>query len=533
MTRPDERRFVLFPRGFVRDQIILAHLRNSMRVLINPDTLVLFTEDEISRFTQSGSKYYIQADAIDLYGQAIQSRDAYYTDQIVPTRSASPFLLNVHGPLWIPDGLLTATGASGNVAGKASAGVIWPGSSTIGDPAATVGTDPNGLSYQVLINAVTDGTGTAALVLKGIDGGDASNIGVGTIIKWRNPPVGAQSEGAVTVAFSGGVDDENEADFAKRIEDRIRHRPASGNQAHFRAWAQQSTNAVENAYVYACALNAGSVVVCVTQKRASVVGPTARIPSFGTLATVTGYLVPPNSPVVPGNVFVLVVPPNPVQTSLGLRVALRRGTPGGWNDLAPWPKASTAFPRAAITGFASQTSFVITTDVAPTFTLPATGVTAPQMMVWRPLLSKFERLNVLSVAVAGANQYTVTLSSAISTNDIALGDVLSPYTDRLDVIAGAAQTYFDGIGPGELVSLDPSVPDLRAHRAYRYPRPSEGFPSKVGQGIVTTFLDILGGAAGDAELVQSTVTTPSLPIAISSGPNMLVLNQLGVYDPDN
>jgi len=526
MTRPDERRFVLFPRGHVRDNIILAHMRNSLRVLINPDTGLVFTEDEIARITQSGSRYYIQADAIDLYGQAVQARDSYFTDQVVPTRAASPFLLNVHGPLWIPDGLLEATGGSGVVTTNSPAGVIWPGSTTLGDPAATVGVDPNGLSYQVLVTTVTPGTGIATLTLKGIDGGDETNIGVGTPIKWRNPPIGVEPEGQVLTAFSGGVDDETQADFAARIEDRIRHRPASGNQAHFRAWALQSTNAVEAAYIYATGLNAGSVVVCITQKRANVVGPLARIPSFGTMSVATGYLVPPNSPVVPGNVFVVVLPPRSLPSHIGMRIALRRATAGGWNDLTPWPKASATYPRCVVTAITSQTSFTITTDVPPLFVLPG----APALMIWRLATSSFERLNVASVTGGDGEHYVINLVNPISTNDVALGDVISPYTDRADVIAQGVQNYFDSLGPGEIVDL---ATDLRAHRAYRYPKPSEGVPYKVGQSIVTTVLDTLGGAAGDAELVSASTTAPPVPSYIMSGPNMLTLGHVGVYDPDN
>lgn len=529
MTRPDERRFILFPRGHVRDQILLAHLRNSMRVLVNPDTRALFTEDEIARLTQSGSRYYIQADAIDLYGQAVQARNAYFVDQIVPSRSASPFLLNVHGPLWIPEGLLGATGASGTVTALSSPGVIWSGSTTLGDPAATIGTDPNGRTYQVLATVVASGAGVATLLMRGLDGGDATNIAAGTPIKWTNPPIGAQPEGTTAADFSGGVDDETEADFAIRIEDRIHHRPASGNQAHFRAWAQQASNAVEQAFVYACALNAGTTVVCCTQKRASVVGPLARIPSFGTLSTLTGYLVPPTSPVVPGGVFVLVVPPVSVSSDLGLRISLRRATPGGWSDINPWPKASALYQRCRIVGLATQTSFTIETDIAPAQTLPVSGANAPSLMVWRRAISRFEKLNVATIAAGAPNQYVVTLNSAISTNDISVGDVISPYTDRAEVIAQAVEQYFDGLGPGELVNLQT---DPRAYRAFRFPKPSEGSPQRVGQGIVTTILDVLGGAASDAELVQASILFPALPSAVTDGPNLLTLGHLGCYDPD-
>lgn len=529
MTRPDERRFVLFPRGHVRDQIILAHLRNSMRKLVNPDTNALFTEDEIARATQSGSRYYIQADAIDLYGQATQARNAYFVDQIVPTRAASPFLLNVHGPLWIPEGLLVASGASGTATTRATAGVIWTGSTVPGDPAAIVGTDPNGLTYQVQITVTTGSDGIALLQLQALDGGDVTNIKAGTPIKWTNPPIGAQPEGATTNDFTGGIDDETEADFAIRIEDRIHHRPASGNQAHFRAWAQQSSNAVEQAFIYAAALNAGSVVVCCTQKRANVAGPLARIPSFGTLSTLTGYLVPPNSPVVPGNVFVLVVPPNPVPSDISLRVALRLATAGGWNDINPWPRATEANPRCVVASVASPTSFKVVTDWAPVQSLPATGIAAPALMVWRKSISRFERLSVASVADGGvANTYTITLNSPVSTGgSLTVGDVISPYTDRALVLAQAIEQYFDQLGPGELVEL---ATDTRAYRAFRFPKPSEGAPQRVGQGMVTVVLDVLGGAASDAELVQSTVSVPVVPAAVTDGPNLITLGQVGCYD---
>jgi baseplate J-like protein len=530
MTRPDERRFVLFDRGYVRDQIILSHMRNSLRGLTNPDTNALFTEDEITRLVQSGSRYYIQADAVDLYGQAVQSRDSYFVDQVVPGRAASPFLLNVHGPLWAPEGLLTATGGTGTVTALSVAGVIWTGSTTIGDPVAVWGRDPLGKRYQVLTTTVADSSGNADLRMLAIDGGDETNIAVGTIITWNNAPVGAQPEAVVAIAFTGGVDDETENDYAKRIEDRIRRRPASGNQAHFRAWARQSTNSVENAYVYACALNAGSVVAAVTQKRANVVGPNARIPNFTTLATVSAYLTPPNSPVVPGGVYVLVVPTVAQPTDVGLRLGLRRGTPGGWADATPWPKASPTYPRCTITALSSQTSFTVTTDVAPLYALPVSGSSCPQLMVWRKATSGFEKLSVANVSSPSANQYTITLAAPISTSDLAIGDVLSPYTDRLAVAASAVQTHFDSLGPGEVINL---ATDLRAHRAYRYPRTSEEAPSKLTQSIVTTLIEVLGGTISFAELVQASLTAAPVPTSIASGPSLLTAGNIGIYDPDD
>lgn len=526
MTRPDERRFVLFPRGHVRDQLLLAHFRNEIRKLVNPDTGVLFTEDEVARITQQGSRYYIEADAVDLYGQAEQQRAAYFVDQIVPSRAASPFLNNVHGPLWQPEGKLESEGGSGLVTAQAAAGVIFVGSATIPDAAAAFARDAAGKRYQVLTTVVTPAGGVAALMMKGVDGGDDTNLTINTELTWVNPPVGAEPTAVVAGNFSGGVNDETDSEFAKRIEDTIRHRPGSGNQAHFRAWAKQASSSVETAFVYASALHAGSVLVCIVQKRANVVGPTARIPNFATLAKVTAYLVPPSSPVVPGNVFVLVVPPQATPTNIGLRVGMQRGTTGGWNDLTPWPRASAAYPRAHITQVTSQTQFRITTDVAPAVALPAAGANAPQMMVWNDDTSSFERLSVASVSLFGTNVYEVALSASPSFT-LALDHVVSPYTDRDDLIAEAVQNYFDTLGPGEVVNL---ATDVRGHRAFRWPRTSEAYPQKAGQGIVSLLIEQLGGVASDAELVQASMTAPALPANMTNGPHMLTVQHVGVYD---
>ncbi len=526
MTRPDERRFVLFDRGHVRDQIILAHMRNQMRTLTNPDTLALFTEDEILRLTQPGSRFYIEADAIDLYGQAVQARNSYFVDQIIPTRSSSAMLQGVHGPLWLPDGYLAATGGSGDVNAKATAGVIFVGSSTIGDPAATNGRDPNGKRYQVLTTRVTPAEGEITdLTLVGIDGGEDTNLAIGTEISWSNAPIGAEPTAAVSSAFEGGLEQETDADFAKRVEDRIRHKPASGNRAHVRAWARQSSNLVETAFVYACGLHAGSTVVCITKKRGSSIGPLGRIPTTALMTLVTGYLVPPASPVVPGPAFVLVVKPTSVPSDLALCIGLRHGTAGGWAAARPWPRSSTAYPKAAITAVTSQTVFRIATDVAPNGTLPLTGGNAPQLMLWNEARSEFEKLNVTSVAFISTNLYEITLSAAPSFT-ITTGAVVSPYTDRLVVIASALEKYFDALGPGEIIDL---ATDVRSPRAHRWPTASEEFPQRAGAAIVTPVLDALGGAAGDGDLAAISQTVPAVPASITSGPNQLTLGKVGIY----
>ncbi len=148
------------------------------------------------------------------------------------------------------------------------------------------------------------------------------------------------------------------------------------------------------------------------------------------------------------------------------------------------------------------------------------------MMVWNEDESEFEKLNVSSVAFISTNLYEITLSSAPGFT-IAAGDVISPYTDRHEVMAEQLQSYFDLIGPGEVVNL---ATDVRATRAYRYPTTSEEYPQRAGAAVVTAVLDGLGGAAGDGDVASISQSTPAVPASVTDGPNMLTLGKVGVYD---
>jgi uncharacterized phage protein gp47/JayE len=525
VTRPDERRFILFPRGHVRDSIILDTLRNGLAEMVNPDTGALFTPDEIAIITQEGSRYWLEADAIDVMGQAQQARAAWFVDQTFPRRSSSAYLVGVHQPMWIPTGKLAAVGGSGIVRARADASVVWVGSSTLGDPAARIARDASLNRYQLMQTAVTWADGTVELKLQGIDGGDDTNPPIDTILTWVNPPANAEPEAIVIENFTGGANAETDAEFAARIEDAQRYRPASGNRGHFRAWAREASVSVEAGFVYSCALSAGNVTVCILQKRGRALGPYARLPNFVTMSQATAYLTPPGSPVVPGNVHVLVVSPLGVASDISVKLGLQRGSGGGWADFAPWPRSSSAFKFAAITSMVDNTDFRITTDVAPNFALPATGVNLPRLMIWDNTFSRFHELPITTISNTGVNEYRIQLATGVAY--VSIGAYISPYTDQHEGIARSVEQYFDTLGPGEII--DPST-SLLAHRAYRFPRTSEEYPNRVNARLTSSLLEALGGAAGDADLANATVAAPSVPVSVTSGPEMLVLGQLGVYD---
>ncbi len=528
MARPDERRFVTFQRGKVRDDIILARFRNVMRSKVNPDSQQLFTEDEIAVITQEDSRFFIEADAIDLYGQAIQQRAIWFADQVRPERAASEYLNGFHGALWLPEGKLGATGGSGSVTVSGAPGTIYVGSSTLGDAGANVARDPSGKRYQVLITKNIPLGGSSTIVaFVAIDSGSVTNLAAGTELTWVNPPIGSQPTATVLTAFSGGFESESDAEYAKRILQRIRNKPGAGNSAQFRLWAQQASTAVEDAFIHPTAFHYGSTLVVITQKRGTSLGPNARVASIGTLAAVTSFLVPPTSPVVPHHAHVVVAPVNPEPVDLAMQLAMPQGSSGGWTDVDPWPRWSSTYEQGVrVTTVTSQLIFRVTTD-EDLEGVPLSGIYAPAMAIWDQGKSRFETLDVASVAFISGDIYEITLNNP-PVKTITLGDCISPKNERALVVAESFEAYFDELGPGEAVD----EADIRFARCARFPRPDQEFPMRAGQGVIARLDDQLGGAMSEAELSYISQTEPTIPNDIDElvdGTNILTLNVLGIY----
>jgi uncharacterized phage protein gp47/JayE len=509
-----DREFSFFTRGQHRE-LILASWRNALRELLNPDTGVEFTESEIATATADGSRWWTEADAIDAVLMGEQQRALWLADQVRIDRASTSWLRGYHGAMW-GESPLTGTGGYGTVTTTAQASTVWTGSTTIPDGTAIYGTDAAGLSYQVRATTVTPGNGVVELVVEGRDTGRQTNLVVGDVITWANPTPAMGATATVVEDFVGGTSDETDAEFARRLIARIRHKPAAGNQSHFRVWARAASNAVEDACVYSCAFHSGSVLVTPIQKRSGAAGPNARIAGLTVLEAVRSRLVPTLSPDVPARVHVVVVPAVAEPSDLLMNLSMARGSSNGWSDLTPWPGYTSAV--SSVVSVADTTHFRMHSDTA----LPS-GVTAPRLMRWVEATSRFESLSVSSVASAGGGNYDVVLSVASS---VAVGDYISPDTSRRTLIAEAIESYFDERGPGEVVDL---ATDDRAHRAYRFPEPHEELPYRAGSTVTTRLGDVLGLALADSELISASVTTPTVPATPIEGPSQVTIGKVAVY----
>jgi hypothetical protein len=538
VTIATERAFVVFARGQKRDEM-LAQFRIGLRQLVNPETGVLFTEDETRRAVQQGGRFWREAEAIDLLGQAEQARALWLADQVRLDRASHSWLVGYHGRLWEPENPdpLPAFAGSGPADASASTGTIFIGSTTVPDPAAHVARDAQGNRYQVLTTVATPVSGVAALTFIGIDVGPQTNAANGTVLTWENQPLGALPTCTTTTTFTGGVPAEDDAAYASRLRARVAHKPGAGNNSHFRGWARQASNAIRDAYIYACAFNAGSVLVCITGKRTGV-GPQGLMASAGALAAATAYLVPPNSPVVPERAFVVVLQFAPQASHVVLQLQQPKGNDAGWRDFATWPTIFvTGGAAAAVTTVTDQLHFRMRADspggtdsslpggVEPPLSM--SGLNAPHLMLWNENTSAFEELNVASVIhVAASSNYDVVLNAPPGFT-ITVGSYVSPSMKRRDALAQAAADYYDGLGPGEAVDLET---DVRADRAVRFPEATEEAPWRGGQAIITAISDALGSSLSNAFLHSMTPSVPAVPADIMTGPRKLILGKLGVYE---
>lgn len=530
LATPVDREFKTNPAGYIRDHVVLANYREGLRALVNPETGQAFTEEEIARATRSPGRWYVEAQAIDDYGQQQQRNALYLADQVRFDRATGKWLFDYHGKTWDVTPL-PASGSSGPVRVPGTAGTIVLGSTTIGDPNAYTARDPAGNLYQVFGTTTIPASGEALVTLAAVGTGSATNIKDGTVLTWSTRDPNMKATAVVDGDFLGGTDDETSEEFASRLGAIIRYRPGAGNDPQVRAWGRESSNAVEDAFVYPCALHAGSQVVAITQKRGKGVGPLARIPSASTIQAARAYLTPPTSPVQPTGPFVIVPPAKSDPVNLTMRLGLERASAGGWRDSQPFPSYHATPPQVVAVGGGVFT-FAFTASGDATLPGQVAGATVvapncPRLMLWNVATSSWEELVVQQIVHSLAPlQFNVTLVSS-PTFDILVGQYVSPATRRKKIIAQALQDHFDELGPGDFFDTDN---DSRGARCQRFPSYLDERPIDTGAEVVTDVLAALGGTSRNGTLGYISKTSPSFNPAFQLGPNMLTLGNVGIYD---
>lgn len=522
LNAPVDREFNVHPAGFVRDKIVLANFREGLRKLRNPETGQPFTAEEIARATRPKSRWYIGAQALDDYAQGEQRNALYLADQIRLERASSGWLLNYHGRLfnaWH----LAATGGSGTALATGVPGTIVVGSTTPNDPNAHKARSPDGSLFQAFLSTAVQGDGTVPVTMIAVSTGVVTNIPAGTTLTWTQKDPNLDPLATAVGTFSGGTDRETDAELAARIASIMQHRPGAGNDAHFRAWGREASNAIEEVFVYPCAFHSGSVLVAITQKRGNVAGPLGRVPSAGTLAAAIAYLTPPTSPVVPPRPHVIVTPTALEGSDLVFRLSMQKGTASGWFDTRPFPTFHATTPQ--VTAVTDTTHFQLTSPgdaTLPGGASSLSGGNAPAMMVWDATVSAWIELDVQSITTASPGVFNVVLGAGLT---LSAGQFVSPMVTRHAIISRAVVAYFDALGPGELFASS----EPRAARCVRFPYAVEERPYRAGATVATRVIEALGGTSADAVLESLSVATPSYPTDLTLGPRMLVPGKVAIY----
>ncbi|MBV1835664.1 baseplate J/gp47 family protein [Acetobacter estunensis] len=145
-----------------------------------------------------------------------------------------------------------ATTSSGQIAFPVSGNADIPvGTEIVADGVAVVTT-----SDSVISNGIA--TVSCAAQSAGANG----NIAAGAIATLSSPVPGVQTSGTVTVAFTGGADEEADEDLRTRIMAAYAKGGESGDEADYIGWAEDVAG-VTRAWVNPLGAGAGSVVVYV------------------------------------------------------------------------------------------------------------------------------------------------------------------------------------------------------------------------------------------------------------------------------
>ena len=196
--------------------------------------------------------------------------------------------------------------------------------------------------------------------------------------------------------------------------------------------------------------------------------------------------------------------------------------------MTPWPNPDPdAWDdddgiQSSVTTVMSQMHFQVTTNASlPGGATYLSGDDAPAIMLWKEATSSFERRSVDWVSKSGSVA-TIMLTAA-PTATIEAGDRISPYTDQADTVISAVTAYFDSLGPGELFDLTTRPV---GSRGARFPKPTEQYPVRAGQSVVSRVTEALGAVAPDAHLAYCSKNEPDLADEIIDGPNQLTLGNV-------
>lgn len=151
------------------------------------------------------------------------------------------------------------------------------GATVFGTPGVVVaaGAQLTDLSGKIVVQlrsgfTIPGGGFLDGVIIDAITEGLASNLPVGTTLRWSSPPPGLQATVTLSAALTIGLDVETDVALAQRIVQHLQDAPKGGTAADFRVWTEAAEDGdgalvgVVRAYIYKRRNGTGSVTIVPT-----------------------------------------------------------------------------------------------------------------------------------------------------------------------------------------------------------------------------------------------------------------------------
>lgn len=446
--------------------------------------------------TIEGSDAYLWADALAVELEAQEAQAEFLTHQILPDEAATSYL-DRHG---------SVEGVARDAAVAAVLDFIVTGTpTTLITFGTSVLTTSSGLRFApVDPSATTDGGGNVTVGFRCTTTGTAGNLADSTTATWDSTPVDANPTATVTGApTTPGAAQETDASYAARIILRRQERPASGNRADWRAWADDVTG-VEEVYVYPLVNSAGTpntlgtvTALLLGAAQGDSVTDTRQV--SGTIISNAGAYVEGTGDVDGAAVDGEQLRPTTVPSgnyTFRTKTALSQAV-----DLSLTLSAANALPFAYAGGATINSYAAGPPSVLTIAALPA-GLVAG-MLIAIPVGTGARRggYKVAKVtAIGGAGPYTLTLDRDIIS--ATAGQAIRPEPANGEAIRAAVFGFFDRLGPGDTspASRWPTVETTGRATLYRGALAAAVIATYGANGM------LLDGVAG---VLNANVTTPA------------------------
>jgi uncharacterized phage protein gp47/JayE len=489
---------------------LTARDENDIREAILTTLQADFAQNGITVNVLPGSDYYILATAFARQCAVTEANAVVQVDNFMPDSTQSFAVLGRYMAL---KGLAprAAFGAAGVVTIACSA----PSPISVGQQL----TDVLNQIYQVT-QAGTYANG-AQVPVQAVSTGAATEHVNGDVLTWViappfcSPTVTAGTTGAFDGIVNGGDAEDIESARARYLQ-LVANPMGGGNAAQVAAIATQASGAVCGATVYSAANGPATCHVACFGYATNLAASNAKNRDIAS-TLMTGTI----APYIQGQfaeyaeVVVTTVANSPTDVAFGLTLpsaptASPAGPGGGWVDGSPWP-VSVGVP-VGITGLTSTTSMICSATTPPVVGSSIAFLDPTTWIVYSAHVVTFS-------GTSGA--YAITLDAPLI--NIALNSYIWPQSQNQQTYVNAVLGAFAAMGPGEKTNAAGLLP-----RALRKPLPNILFPYSLND----VFLKVLTNAGSEvlaSSFIYTSQTTPAVPGAIASPPNILTPRNISFY----